>query len=221
IEPMEISDELIAMVAAGGRALRPDPSLPGRGKLCRHLHIPMQSGCDETLRRMRRPYDSASYAAVVRRVHQREPLVAIGADVMTGFPGETDEEFGQTEALVRELPVSYLHVFTYSKRPGTAAAEMPDQVNPEVRKQRTHVLRAISLEKRRVFAQRSVGQTLEVVVETPREEGLLSGISDNYLRVQFEGSRDLVGGLVAVEITDAQGPELRGRLAGEAHSAHS
>ncbi|MEA3400791.1 MAG: tRNA (N(6)-L-threonylcarbamoyladenosine(37)-C(2))-methylthiotransferase MtaB [Armatimonadota bacterium] len=212
IEPMEISDDLIAMVAAGGRALRPDPSLPGRGMLCRHLHIPMQSGCDETLRRMRRPYDSASYGDVVRRVHEAEPLAAIGADVMTGFPGETDEEFQQTEALVRELPVSYLHVFTYSARPGTDAAEMPDQVDPEVRKQRTHVLRALSRDKRRAFAERAVGETLEVVVETPREEGRLSGISDNYLRVAFEGSDELIGELVPVEITRARGAEAMGRL---------
>lgn len=213
IEPMEISDELIAMVAGGGCALSREANAPCDGKLCRHLHIPLQSGCDATLARMGRPYDSAFYRDLIHRIVQREPMTGIGADVMVGFPGETDEEFEQSFAFVRDLPVSYLHVFTYSERPGTRAAEMPGQVNHEVRKQRTHRLRALSKQKARDFAASAVGETLEVVVETPGDRpGAVSGIADNYLRVGFEGPPDLRGRLVRVEITAARGSEVEGRL---------
>jgi len=213
IEPCEISDELIAMVGDGGRALDPPEEALCAAKLCRHLHIPMQSGCDATLARMGRPYNAARYRDVVERVHECEPLVGIGADVLVGFPGETDEEFERTFALVDELPVSYLHVFTYSERPGTRAAEMPDPVNPEVRKARTHRLRALSVRKAEAFAASAVGETLEVVVETPGDEaGEVAGIADNYLRVHFEGPDELRGELVRVAITEARGGEVAGRL---------
>ncbi len=212
IEPREVTPELIEMVCAGGRALRPDPSLPGRGRVCRHLHIPLQSGCDATLRRMGRPYDAAFYREMVTGIIAREPRVCIGADVMVGFPGETDEEFEQTAALVRDLPLAYLHVFPFSERPGTRAATMPDQVNPEVRKQRMHRLRALSREKARRFSRAAVGELLEVVVETRHDEaGRLVGISDNYRRIAFEGPDDLLGRLVTVEVTAAD-ERLLGRL---------
>lgn len=214
IEPREISDELVAIVCAGGRALAAPEAAPCRGKLCRHLHIPLQSGCDATLARMGRPYDSAFYRDLIERIRDRGPLVGIGADVMVGFPGETDEEFERSFAFVRDLPVSYLHVFTYSERPGTRAARMPDQVNPEVRKERTHRLRDLSRRKAEAFAASAVGQTLEVVVETPRDDsGRLSGIADNYLRVLFEGPDELRGQLVPVTVTRARGSEVIGALA--------
>jgi len=213
IEPREVTPELTDLVCAGGRCLPPDPERPALGKLCRHLHIPLQSGCDATLERMGRPYRRDLYAELVRGVATREPLVSIGADVIVGFPGETAEEFAQTVEFVRSLPLAYLHVFTYSKRPGTAAAEMPDQVNPEVRKQRNHLLRDLSEQKARRFAEAAVGQRLEVVVEAPRDEaGRLLGISDNYLRVAFDGPDDLVGKLVAVEVESLEGMQLAGRL---------
>jgi len=213
IEPCEVTDGLIAMVCAGGGALAPDPALPGRGKVCRHLHIPLQSGCDATLARMNRPYESALYRDLVTDIAAREPRVSVGADVLTGFPGESDEEFAQTLEFVRALPVAYLHVFTYSERPGTAAAEMPGSVNPQVRKQRTRVLRELSEQKAAAFARAAVGERLEVVVETPRDEaGRLVGISDNYLRVAFDGPDDLVGHIVPVRVTGAEGATLSGSL---------
>ena len=213
IEPCEVTDALIAMVCAGGRALVPDPALPGRGKVCRHLHIPLQSGCDATLARMNRPYERARYRDLVADIAAREPRASIGADVLTGFPGETDEEFAQTLEFVRALPVAYLHVFTYSERPGTAAAEMPGSVNPEVRKRRTRVLRELSAEKAAAFARAAVGGRLEVVVETPRDgAGRLHGISDNYLRVALDGPDDLVGRIVPVAVTGADGAALSGSL---------
>jgi threonylcarbamoyladenosine tRNA methylthiotransferase MtaB len=210
---MEISDELAAMVCGGGTALTPPPDSPCGGKLCRHLHIPLQSGCDATLARMGRPYTADFYRELVERIHGEQPLVGIGADVLVGFPGETDEEFEESFALVESLPVSSLHVFTYSARPGTRAAEMPDQVNHEVRKERTKRLRALSKQKAERFAARAVGETLEVVVETPGDApGTVTGIADNYLRVTFEGPEDLRGELVRVSIHEALGPDVRGTL---------
>ncbi len=213
IEPREVTEELIAMVCAGGGALAPDPKLPAYGKVCRHLHIPLQSGCDATLARMNRPYDSAFYRDLITGIVACEPQVSIGVDVLTGFPGESDDEFAQTLEFVRELPAAYLHVFTYSERPGTPAADMPESVNPEVRKRRTAVLRGVSAEKAARFAQAAVGEQLEVVVETPRDRaGRLVGVSDNYLRVAFDGPDDLVGRIVPVMATGADGAGLSGLL---------
>ncbi len=213
IEPREVTPELIDLVCAGGKALEGRSEGRAAGKLCRHLHIPLQSGCDATLERMKRPYGRDFCAELVRGIAEREPSVSIGADVLVGFPGETDEEFEDTREFVEALPLAYLHVFTYSARPGTEAAGMPDQVNPEVRKRRNHVLRKLSEQKARRFAERAVGQTLEVIVETPRDEtGRLSGISDNYLRVGVEGPDELVGKLVAVEVHGLTGGNLVGRL---------
>lgn len=214
IEPREVSEPLIELVCAGGHALPPDPVRSGAGKLCRHLHIPLQSGCDATLARMNRPYDTAFFAELVGRVVAREPRVCIGADVMTGFPGETEGEFAATLEFVRALPVAYLHVFTYSERPGTVAARMTGQVDREVRKRRTETLRALSAEKAAAFAAAQVGERLEVVVEMPRDaQGRLTGISDNYQRVAFVGPDDLVGRLVAAKVTGVTGDALVGRLA--------
>lgn len=209
IEPLEVSDELLGPVLAGGHCLD-GADRPGHGKLCRHLHIPLQSGCDATLARMRRPYHRERYAELVGRIAAAEPRVAIGADVMTGFPGETDEEFEQTRQFVEGLPLAYLHVFTYSERAGTAAATMPDQVSPELRKTRTRLLRALSERKQAAFAQAAVGETLEVVVEGRRAE-LLTGLSDNYLQVHFEGPDDLHGRVVAVRVRAL----VDGRLLGD------
>ncbi|MCD6362084.1 MAG: tRNA (N(6)-L-threonylcarbamoyladenosine(37)-C(2))-methylthiotransferase MtaB [Armatimonadetes bacterium] len=211
IEPLEVSDDLLRYVFDGGRSLTGDDSLTGRGKVCRHLHIPLQSGCDATLARMRRPYRREQYGELVRRIAAADTGIAVGANVMTGFPGETDEEFEQTREFVDGLPLAYLHVFTYSERAGTAAAEMPDPVNPEVRKRRTHVLREISQRKRAQFAQAAVGETVEVVVEG-RRDGLMTGISDNYLQVSFEGPDELRGHVARVRIGALEGDRLVGDL---------
>ena len=200
LQPQEISPELIG--------------LWDDGRLCPHFHLSLQSGSDGVLQRMRRKYSVGDYSEAVSLIRQQVPDVAITTDVIVGFPGETDEEFEESFAFVQRLPLSYLHVFTYSARPGTRAAEMPDQVNHEVRKQRTHRLRALSTQKAEDFAMLSVGETLEVVVETPRDEsGRVSGIADNYLRVSFEGSDDLRGQLVRVAIDEAHGRDVIGTLA--------
>jgi len=214
IEPREITDELIELVAAGGRCREADSSRPGRGKLCRHWHIPMQSGCDEVLQRMNRPYDTAFYRSLIEKIKSAQPGTAIGADVIVGFPGETDEQFEQTRAFIESLPLTYLHVFSYSARPATTAARMPDQVPGQVRKERNHILRAISKRKRAAFAQKMVGKQLEVVIEQSPEASSdkLKAITDNYLRAEVAGSPELVGSVAKIQVTEAEGATLHGEL---------
>ncbi len=215
IEPREITDELIELVAAGGHCLKADSSRPGRGKLCRHWHIPLQSGCDQILQRMNRPYDTPFYRSLIEKIESAERDTAIGADVIVGFPGETDEQFEQTRAFIESLPLTYLHVFTYSARPGTAAAQMPDQVPGEIRKERNHILRAISERKRAAFARQMVGKQLEVVIEQFAETSSdeLSVITDNYLRAEAVGPEAMIGNVAKMQVTDVADAVLRGKLA--------
>ncbi len=201
IEPREVDEALIDLVAHHPR-------------VCRHLHIPLQSGCDSVLARMGRPYDARYYRDLVDRVKQAAPLAGQGADVMVGFPGETEEEFAQTEQFVREAPLSYLHVFSYSPRPDTPAAVMPGQVAPEVKLARNHVLGDLSEAKRRAFANSMIGVILPAVIERPAPDpcGLLQGMCDNYLRVELAGPHALQGTIRTVRITGADREILRGEL---------
>jgi len=215
IEPREITDELIELVAAGGHCLRADSSWPGQGKLCRHWHIPMQSGCDEILQRMNRPYDTAFYRSLIEKIKSAQPDTAIGADVIVGFPGETDEQFEQTCIFIESLPLTYLHVFTYSARPGTAAAQMRDQVPSRVKKERNHTLRAISEHKRAAFARKMVGKQLEVVIEEFAETSgdKLKAITDNYLRAEVIGSETVtIRSIAKMQVTDVADATLHGKL---------
>lgn len=200
IEPCEVTDGIVDLVAHHPR-------------VCRHLHIPLQSGSDAILRMMGRPYRVADYAHLLARIRRVSPLAGLGADVMVGFPGETDAHFEETRALVQHLPLSYLHVFTYSPRPGTPAAHMPNQVPPEQKHKRSRELMRLSAEKRFLFAQQNVGQTLEAVVEeTAGDDGCLVGVSDNYLRVRFRGPENLRGRIVSVQVTSAEPHFVTGRL---------
>ena len=173
VEPMDWSDELIALVAESPR-------------IARHVHAPLQSGSDTVLRRMHRKYRPRHYADRILQARSCMPFCAVGADVMTGFPGETDQEFEESRAFIESLPFTYLHVFTYSERPGTPAAEWPSQVPREVRKHRTHVLRALAKEKNLAFRRSMVGGILSVVTI---EDGRV-GLSDNYLRVSLASRRE-------------------------------
>jgi threonylcarbamoyladenosine tRNA methylthiotransferase MtaB len=156
---------------------------------------------------MGRPYDAATYAALVCGLRARQPGLAMGADVIVGFPGETDAEFAETVRFLEALPLAYLHVFTFSPRPRTPAAEWPDQVPGPVRQERNRVLRALSERKRVEFAAAQVGSWLELVMETG-DDGRRYGLSDNYLHVEGvgeEGER-----MVAMRITGATGAWLQG-----------
>jgi threonylcarbamoyladenosine tRNA methylthiotransferase MtaB len=176
IEPRELSDELIALIGAAGT-------------VCRHLHIPLQSGDDGILAVMRRDYDAAFFRDLVRKLHTTLPGIAVGIDVMAGFPGETEEAYLNTLRMVEEMPIAYLHVFPYSRRPGTPAATMAGQVPEEEKKRRAERLRAVGTAKRQAFAEGFIGTPLQVLVEgrTDKNTGLPVGFSDNYIPVAVRG----------------------------------
>jgi threonylcarbamoyladenosine tRNA methylthiotransferase MtaB len=168
VEPMDFSDDLLGLMAASPR-------------IARHVHAPLQSGCDRILRRMHRKYRPRHYADRIAKARALMPDCAVGADVMAGFPGETAADFEESRQFIESLPFTYLHVFTYSERPGTPAAEMPDQVPLPVRKERNRILRELAARKNLDFRRGMVGGTLSVV--TLHETG--TALSGNYLKVQL------------------------------------
>ena len=187
-------------------------------KVCRHVHISLQSGDDEILRRMNRSYGADARREVISLLHERVPGIALGADVIAGFPGESDAQFERTRRLVEELPFSYLHVFPFSKRPGTKAAGMENPVPEKVKKERAAVLRGIGEAKRRAFADKFVGQALPVLFEGRRDRktGLLTGLSDNYIRIAAEGEDAWMGRIVDVQVKGAVNGQMRGCIEGSA-----
>jgi threonylcarbamoyladenosine tRNA methylthiotransferase MtaB len=176
IEPREVTDELIALVASSSI-------------ICRHLHIPLQSGDDGILAAMGRDYNAAFFRDLVRKLQAAMPGVAVGIDVMAGFPGETETAFAKTLRLVEAMPVAYLHVFPFSRRPGTPAAAMSGQVHEGEKKRRTRILRLLAEEKRRAFGTRFIGEPLMVLVEGRMDKttGYPLGFSDNYIPVAVRG----------------------------------
>jgi len=172
VEPMDWSDALLELVATSPR-------------IAKHVHAPLQSGSDKVLRRMHRKYRPRHYADRILKARALMPDCAVGADVMTGFPGETEQEFEESRAFIESLPFTYLHVFTYSARPGTPAAEVVDQVPMGVRKHRTHVLRDLAQRKNLEFRRATIGRTLSVVTI---QDGRLA-LSDNYLKVALARPR--------------------------------
>ncbi|MDZ7392743.1 MAG: radical SAM protein, partial [candidate division KSB1 bacterium] len=150
---------------------------------CRHFHIPLQSGSDAILESMRRPYTAEDFLVCVEELHRHFPEASIGTDVIVGYPGETEEDFARTVSILTRAPVTYLHVFRYSRRPETLAAHLHDNVSPQVKEQRSTVLRALSSQRRMAFARQFLGQTLPVLFER-HADGWAMGLSDNYLRVR-------------------------------------
>lgn len=206
LEPRTITPEVIALLAAGG------------GRLARHLQIPLQSGCDTVLLRMRRNYRTADYARVVERLRAAVPDIGLGADVIVGFPGETDAEFDATCRFIEGSPLNYLHVFSYSARPGTPAAAMPGALAPPVVRERSARLRALgrdlSLRFRRAFVGRDVPA---LVLREVRPDGRLRALTDNFIDVGVDPGDHPAGGLlnqlIAVRITAASGAETLARAA--------
>ena len=181
VEPMDWSDELIELVASSPR-------------IAKHAHVPLQSGSDAVLRRMHRKYRPWHYRQKIEKIRAAMPTAAIGADVMAGFPGETDAEFEATRHLIAELPFTYLHVFTYSARPGTPAAAMPDQVPVQIARERNRILRELATEKKSSFMQSFVGKTLDaitlsVVHNRPSGE-FTEALTDNYQKLYLKGRLD-------------------------------
>jgi threonylcarbamoyladenosine tRNA methylthiotransferase MtaB len=180
-------------------------------RLMPHLHIPLQSGDDETLKLMNRAYDTSFFRETVERVHERLPEMALGTDIIAGFPSETKKAFENTMALAEELPFTYMHVFPYSKRPGTPAAGMEDTVGSDERKRRAKALRDLSQSKNLAYSNRQVGKTLEVLLEETVRDGLCLGTSSNYLKIKVPCDARMCGTIVPVRIARVS----EGRLAGE------
>jgi threonylcarbamoyladenosine tRNA methylthiotransferase MtaB len=200
--PAYFTDELVDLVV-------------GDRRVCRHLHVPLQSGSDGVLRAMRRPYTARMYRALIERLAGAIPDVGLGADVITGFPGETDADFEATEALVEALPFTYLHVFSYSDRRGTEAARRPvPRVPPETIRRRTARLRRLGGVKQLGFRRAQLGRELSVLVleQKERETGRLVGLTDNYLELAFAGPDALVRGFARVRATGPGGARLEGAL---------
>jgi threonylcarbamoyladenosine tRNA methylthiotransferase MtaB len=177
-----------------------------------HLHIPLQSGSDRVLRRMRRPYTAAMYRRLVERLSVAIPDLGLGTDVIAGFPGESDADATVTEETLRSLPFSYLHVFPYSDRAGTEAAGLDGHVDPAVVSDRARRLRALDRQRRRQFRLTMLGVTREVLVLGTRDRatGWLTGLTDNYVEVLFDGPESLVGRVTTVRPTKLDGDRLRG-----------
>ncbi|HEY3490750.1 MAG TPA: MiaB/RimO family radical SAM methylthiotransferase [Candidatus Deferrimicrobiaceae bacterium] len=199
IEPLEISPALLSLFQATDR-------------LCPHLHIPLQSGSDRVLERMRRPYSAGQFAEAVARVRETAPLARIGADVMAGFPGETEEDFAETTSLVERAGIDYLHVFPYSARPGTESSRWPDDVSEASKKDRVSQLNRIDVKIRERFLSRQIGRTLTVLVQrTHPDSGMVSGISEYGVDVRLPGEDDSLCRMVPVLIESAAGGWLLGR----------
>jgi len=182
--------------------------------LCRHLHIPLQSGADKILAAMKRNYNQAFFKERLETILQTVPDIAIGLDVLVGFPGEGEAQFKQTLQLIESLPVAYLHVFPYSKRPGTKALNLPDHVTEDEKKRRVSLLRLLGQEKRDTFAAKSKGKKLSVLVENRQDRltGFMTGYSDNYIPVVLPGaSPSLANHIVCVISDDARNGKLYGK----------
>jgi threonylcarbamoyladenosine tRNA methylthiotransferase MtaB len=174
IEPLEYTDDLIDLVAQSP-------------KMAKHFHVPLQSGSDRILRLMRRPYTAEFYYRLVEKMRQRVPDAAIGADVMVGFPTETEKDYVETRSLLNLAPMTYLHVFPYSQRPGTAAALMQPKVRSEVTSQRGDELRNLAVRKNREFREKFIGKRMGVMTLRWHElEGFTDALSSNYLKVAID-----------------------------------
>jgi threonylcarbamoyladenosine tRNA methylthiotransferase MtaB len=176
VEPMDWTDELVELVAESPR-------------IAKHAHVPLQSGSDAVLRRMHRKYRPWHYREKIEKIRAAMPDAAIGADVMVGFPGETDAEFEDTRRLIEELPFTYLHVFTYSARPGTPAAAMGEQIPIQVARERNKVLRTLAAEKKFAFMSGFVGKTVDAITLGGAQE-FTEALTDNYQKIYLRGQHE-------------------------------
>ncbi|MEW6529567.1 MAG: tRNA (N(6)-L-threonylcarbamoyladenosine(37)-C(2))-methylthiotransferase MtaB [Thermodesulfobacteriota bacterium] len=202
MEPQEITDGLLALIAAQPR-------------ICRHFHIPLQSGDDAILRRMGRPYSASMIRNLVRRIYDTIPDACIGLDVMVGFPGEDDDSFLKTRALIEELNPSYLHVFPFSPRPGTPAASFKPRVPASIAQSRVDELRSLSATFRRAFYERFLGQTLEAVLESEPDtrSGFVKARTSNYIPVLVQlGASDDLPRRFPVKLETIKNGEVIGRM---------
>lgn len=199
IEPNLLSDEIIELV-------------PESEKLCNHFHIPLQSGSPGILKAMQRRYTIEDYENLIYKVKNRLPDAGIGVDVIVGFPGETEEDFIHTHNFLRELPISYLHVFTYSERPDTKAISLSGIVDVQERKRRNNILRILSEKKRAKFYSDMIGTKQAVLFENNNKNGLIQGFTSNYIRVQTDFNESLTGQICPITLTGAEADICTGTI---------
>ena len=200
INPMEIDDHLIELIAH-------------HEKICQHLHIPLQSGDTEVLSKMRRNYNAKQYEHIVRRASEKILPLGLGADVIVGFPGESEASFEHTRKLIEELPFSYLHVFSYSPRSGTEAHNFRNNITNITKKERNLILSDLVKEKAQLFYKSFVGEKVTVLIEERKQaDGLLKGHSEHYVPVRIDAEDSLQNQLVSVLITEIRKNELVGYL---------
>ncbi|MBM7855713.1 threonylcarbamoyladenosine tRNA methylthiotransferase MtaB [Desulfohalotomaculum tongense] len=201
VEPNDITEELIAVASSAE-------------VFCRHLHIPLQSGDDDVLKSMRRRYTTGHFAGLISRLRERIPGIAITTDVIVGFPGETEQMFENTYQFCREMAFSGMHVFKYSPRKGTAAADFPHQVPAPEKERRSKKLIQLGAEMAADYALKTVGKTVEVLAEQQVEgsPGHWEGLTDTYLRVEFPCAGNIRGRLVNVQVTEFRQGKLYGKI---------
>lgn len=204
LEPLEITDDLLRLMQE-------------RSNIQPHLHIPLQSGNDEVLARMNRRYSIAQFKEVVERCHQYLPDCAIGIDILAGFPGETSEQFKSAKTFLKSLDFTYLHVFPYSIRPGTVAADFPNQITKKEKEVRVSELLQLSEKKKLNFYKKQLGQSRTLLIEGRRnKDGLLKGFTDNYVAVQLDGPDELLNSVCKVKLIEIE----KNIVIGERCTAH-
>ncbi|MBN2863949.1 MAG: MiaB/RimO family radical SAM methylthiotransferase, partial [Bacteroidales bacterium] len=199
IEPNLLTDDLIEMMTESPKILP-------------HFHIPLQSGSNKILGLMRRRYKRELFSDKVRKIKDRSPLAGIGADIITGFPGETEEDFNDTYKFIDDLPLSYLHVFPYSERPGTAAVNLPGKVTYHDKELRSKKLHALADLKHREFMRVNAGEEADVLFEHVKTNGMISGFTGNYIRVEYPWKTDLAGKITRIRMKGVSGS---GRMSAE------
>jgi len=201
IEPNEVTDEIISHIR-------------NSKIICPHIHIPLQSGDDKILSLMKRNYNTKLFRGLIEKLLDAMPDIALGIDVMVGFPGEGEREFANTVAFIEKIPVAYLHVFPYSKRPGTRSSDFPGEIAENVKKERAKILRMVGERKRAAFAERFIGKSLSVLIEDKkdRDTGLQKGFSENYIPVLIaESTVPLANNIIDVIADKRDGGKLLGR----------
>ena len=199
IEPNAFTDEFIY-------ALKDLP------KVCHHFHISLQSGCDETLKRMNRKYDSLFYKNICDKILKEFPDSAITTDLIVGFPGESEEEFSKTKEFINSIPFYQIHTFKYSKREGTKAALMENQVSPEVKDKRSKEIIKISQEKQKAFEEKHLGNEVEILIESIQKDDFFMGHTKNYLPVYVKSCDNIKDKIIKVKITDYKNGMLTGNI---------
>ena len=199
VEPILFTDEFVNEVSK-------------MEKVMPHYHLSLQSGCDETLKRMNRRYTTKEYKEIVYKLRNAIPNVAITTDVIVGFPGETKEEFEQTYNFLKDIELSQMHIFKYSPRKGTKAAEMDNQVSPEIKHERSEKLLQLNKENFGKFASKSVGKEFEVLFEQKVEENKYEGLTPNYLKTIVTSNEDISGKILKVKIKEVKDEYVEGIL---------